>query len=287
MDQNYQTQKPDSGLSPRRNGKKRPVLFLVVALAAIIIGTFIYLQNKDRSKHTAATPAVNTFYTATYKNKPVLFFRNKSMHVSGVPADPYKGIAIRYEYATNAKHHGGDVADFREVKNPKKLFVYDSFATIENFKLSSDSTYMSISFSGGPKDSTNYLYQTNLKTGESMKIWEHELGEGTAPYNSGTAYITEFIPNEYIVFAFLQGEPPPVGQPKGVVIKNIKSGAENVLGIVGDININPSAKTVSFKAIDKVQAPCNKVKKDPQCFATDTYKMVYQPTGETFSKPLP
>ena len=112
---------------------------------------------------------------------------------------------------------------------------------------------------------------------------------GTAPYNSGTAYITNFIPDRYVVFEFLKGDPPPASAPGGVVVKNIQSGNEKVLGVVGDINLDLAGERITFKELQKAKVPCQKVdsKKDPNCFATDTYKTGHVPSGKTLSQPLP
>jgi hypothetical protein len=68
-------------------------------------------------------------------------------------------------------------------------------------------------------------------------------------------------------------------------VKNIKSGKEAVLGMVGDVIIDIEKKDVSFKRLAKTPVPCEK--NDPVCFATDTYKYAYKPGGNPLKKPLP
>ena len=287
MDQNTPNRTPVTAAVSRGNNWPSKKLMIVLSIAALVlftIGTLLYFSGNQPGVRSGA-PLENTFYTAEYNNKPVLFFRNKEMHMSGSPANPYMGRYVSYEYSANAKHHSEDYADFRRLENPKKLFSFERYATIENFVLSDDKNYMSMSFLGGTNDTTNYIYQANLKTAESKKIWENELYEGEAPFNSGTAYITNFVPDRYIVFALIKGEPAPAGVPGGVVVKNIQSGNEKVLGVVGDTKVDVTGNNIAFKSIEKVQAPC--IEKDPQCFATDTYKMVYLPSGETLTQPLP
>lgn len=194
------------------------------------------------------------------------------------------GILIEYLLPYTSAQHNQKVS-FADIENPQKLFSFEDHATIVNYIVSSDKTYLTISLVGGKSATTSYIYQVNLKTLESKKVWQHELRSGEAPYNSGFAYVTQFIPDSYLVFAFYKTEHTPADLTAGVVIKNIQSGKEKVLGTVGDIQIDPANATVSYKKLGQVRVPCEK--KDPVCFATDTYKMIYVPTGEIITEHLP
>lgn len=283
------TTMPHTPISHDPSSKKRsPLRMIMIALLVLFIGVglSLILKNYLSPQH----PQPNTLYTGLYKNQPILFFRNMEMNMMHVATQEDTVSYISYQHASNAKnHHNEDYVDFNAIQDRKALFSYERFATIENFLLSNDKNYLVISFSGGKNDTTNYIYQSNLKTGESEKLYEHELMTGVPPYNSGTAYITNFIPERYVVFQFLRGSPPPAGAPGGVVVKNIQSGSEKVLGTVGDINLDLAGEKITFKELQKIKMPCRKVdgKKDPLCFATDTYKTGFAPSGKTLSQPLP
>ena len=190
-----------------------------------------------------------------------------------------------YEKPYDLKKHPNEYVDFKDLQNPKKLFSFEGHVGIENYIVSNDKKYLLLSFLAGKKDTINYIYQINLETGESKNIWENELRLGEPPYNKGIAYVTHFIPNRYMVLAVIKSTPPPDASPEGVIVMNIQSGKETVLGVVGDITIDLKEKTVSFKELAKTPVPCEK--DDPVCFATDTYKYAYKPGGDPIMEPLP
>src|SRR5207249_2659438 len=110
------------------------------------------------------TPQENTFYVATYKNTPVLFYKFEGMMMMpGTPEGPDMGQYIPYERPYNSHKIQNEVfISFRELQNPQKLFSFERYAGIENIQLNNDKTYLAISFIGGKMDSTNYIYQVNL-----------------------------------------------------------------------------------------------------------------------------
>lgn len=284
MDENNQNQS-QTQQQPASSVRKPAIIIGAVTLLIIAMMAAIFFRTNTSVKPSDA-PDAATFYTGTLANKPVLFFKVTGMSMSGQPENPYSGMYVSFDNAAKAKYHMGDTTDFRKLKDTQKLFAFDRYASVDNFKLNEDKTKLMMSFLGGANDNMNYIYQVDLKTKESKKIWENQIFKGQAPYNGGTAYIVDFVFDKYVAFAFLKGDPPPASLPSGVIVKNIQSGAEKNIGAVNEAKISMDDHIVTFKQLGKVKAPCEKPK-DPQCFATDTYKLVYGSTGELVSTPLP
>src|SRR5579863_7878887 len=104
-------------------------------------------------------------------------------------------------------------------------------------------------------DQTNYIYQVNLDTAQTKSIWQHVERTGTPPLNTGEAYVTQFIPDRYVVFDMIIQDPTPSQMPEGTVIVNMQTGSTKILGVSGDVQINLSNNTVTYKAIQKAQVP--------------------------------
>ena len=276
----------------KTKNKKWIAIFSLVAIV-LLMSSFIFFSPRD--KKTETLPQENTFYLATQKNTPVLFYRYTGFDDIFFYQFPDKqkereqlkgviGRIITYKQTYNPRNKK-EHAKFTELTHPRKIFSFTGHPDVENILLNKEKTHLMLSFIGGKGDAINYIYQVNLKTLESKKIWEHELRSGKSPYNGGFMHLLAFIPDQYVVIAFVKSKPPPEALPAGVVIRNIQSGNNTVLGIVGDIQIHTINKTVSFKNLEKTKAPCEK--NDPVCFATDTYKFAYPPSGKTITKSLP
>ena len=54
--------------------------------------------------------------------------------------------------------------------------------------------------------------------------------------------------------------PPPAQMPEGTVIVNMQTGNAKILGVSGDVQINLSNNTVSYKAIEKAKFPVRNLK---------------------------
>jgi len=273
---------------PSNANKKAGILVVAATLLIFMVVTIIFMRTNTHKKASAA-PDLYTFYTAEVDNEPVLYFKMMDMSTDSMNPSkqiPYTGIAIPYKDGNKAKYDMGNFVDFRKLKNVKKAFGFDKFATIESLMVSEDKTKLIFSFSGGQDDNMSYIYQIDLSNNNSKKIWEHQIATGEPPYNGGIPHIVAFVPDEYVAFEFLHGDIPPTTLPSGVVVKNIKSGAEKSIGVVGDVQIDTDKKIVSYKHFDKVKLPCEKPK-DPKCFATDTFKTGYGTVGNAESQPLP
>jgi hypothetical protein len=258
------------------------IICVILAFAGII--TFQKIAQNSSNKQTAA-PQENMFYLAQKGDTPILFYRYPDLLVEHKKPSSSIGHIASFDRPYNLKKDPNEFINFDGLKNPKKLFSFEGHPGIENYQLSSDKQYLLISFVGGRTDTTNYIYQIDLKRLTTKKIWENELRTGEPPYNGGIAYITNSIPDRYVVFAIVKSAPPPEALPVSVIIKNIQSGEEKVLGVVGNTKLDLEAGTISFSELEKKPVPCGK--DDPACFATDTYKYEYQPEGEHSTQPLP
>lgn len=265
--------------------KSKQKLFIIFTIAIILITAIsIFLHN---SRQDQPIPQENTFYLATKENDPILFYRYPDLindHNNHNQSPSIGHLAI-YNKPYDPKKDSFEYVDFNILKNTKKIFTFEGHAGIENYILSEDKKYLLLSIVGGKDDATNYIYQIDLQTQKSKKVWEHTLKSGMPPYNGGIAHLLQFIPNHYIVFAIIKGNYSPEDLPIGVVISNMQSGKEKVLGVVGNTHIDLDQKLISFRKFEKTQVPCEK--NDPVCFATDTYKYVYKPGGETLIQSLP
>jgi hypothetical protein len=275
---------------PSNNANKKiGILIIAATLLILIVVTGIFLRTNMIQKKASGTPDIDTFYTATVNAEPVLFFKLADMNMNEMyPGSytPYSGVAIPYKDGNTAKYAMGNFVDFRKLKNVKKAFTFQKFATIESLMISADKSKMIFSFSGGQEDTMSYIYQVDLTNNASKKIWEHQIYTGDAPYNGGIPHIVAFIPDAYVAFAFLKGDIPPATLPSGVVVKNIKTGTEKSIGAVGEVKIDADKNVITFKKYDKVKLPCDKPK-DAKCFATDTYKTGFGTVGNVESQPLP
>lgn len=253
-------------------------------LVTVGVITFQKTMQNSNNKQTAA-PQENMFYLAQKGEANILFYRYPDLLVEHKKPSSSIGHLTFYERSYNLKKDPNQFANFDELKNPKKLFSFEGHPGIENYQLSNDKRYLSMSFVSGKTDTTNYIYQIDLQRLTTKKLWENELRTGEPPYNGGIAYITNFIPDQYIVFAIVKSAPPPEALPVSVIIKNIKSGEEKILGVVGNTKIDLETRTISFSELEKKPVPCEK--DDPACFATDTYKYEYAPEGDSSTQPLP
>lgn len=272
----------------RRLPKK---LLTVVGAFLLVFGVLMYMFIQDEAQRAnqqgvTGAPDNNTFYAGVYENTPVLFYRSEAIHESGIPANPFLGNFVAYEEPIAQQAHNTEHIDFRKVTTQKKLFTFERYAHVDSLKLSDDKSWMMLSLTGGEKDNENTIYQINLKTSQTKTVWEHELGSGERPYSVGTARILAFVPDAYLAYEMIRGQAPPIGESAGVVVRNIKSGNEKVLGTVGDVAIDEENKTVSFSRMQMAQVPCEGGN-DPVCFAKDTYKMGLKAVGAAVSEPLP
>jgi hypothetical protein len=271
----------------KKNKLKTRIIVIVIVMLIVLIGIVLLLFSANRRTF----PQLNTVYTAMYNNEPILFYKYANMITApSEPIGPSFGMYVPMDKALSPElinsMMNAQYVDFRQLQNPKKLFTFTSYATIENIRLSNDKTYMVISFIGGSMDQTNYIYQVNLKTAETKSIWQHDERTGNPPFNLGEAYVTQFIPNQYVVFDIITNNPPPGEMPEGTVILNMQTGNEKVLGVAGDVQVNLTNNKLSYKEISQVEVPCKKPR-DPVCFVGDTYKYGYEPTGETHTQALP
>lgn len=263
---------------------KKIIAAIVILLILVGIGILQLIRSKQ-SINLASDLQENTFYLAKYKNMPVLFYKFEGMMImSGDSNTSDMGQYIPYEkFYDSHKTSSQTYISFQKLQNPRKLFSFEKYASIENIQLNNDNTYLTMSFIGGNMDSTNYIYQVNLKTLESKNIWEHEIRTGNSPYNGGVAYITQFFPDRYVIFAIVKGNPPTSDLPVGVIIKNTQSGNEKVLGVAGDTQVDLKNNIVSYRILSKTKMPCEG-NSDPACFTGDKYKNVPVPTGEVFKQ---
>jgi hypothetical protein len=269
---------------PKKKNKTKKIIVLIIVILFLLIGILLFFLKRKM----APVPLEEyTFYSAIYKNEPVLFYKYPGMLLGLQPIGPYEGEYIPYTAAMSPMMMNlmmnVQYVDFRKLQNPQKLFTFDRYATIENIKLSSDNSSLMMSIVGGNSDNTNYIYQVNLKTFEGKKVWEHTLRTGISPLNQGFIYVTEFVPDSYVVFDIIQGNPPPDTSPKGTVVVNLKTGTMKSLGAVGAVSI--SANSISYKKINPQKTPCQK--NDPVCFPGDLYRYTYVPSGEVLTQPLP
>jgi hypothetical protein len=275
--------------SSKSSNKKPAILIITATLLILVVVTFIFLRTNAVQRKASDAPDTDTFYTATVNSEPVLFFKVADMNMNEMyPGQytPYAGVAIPFKDGNTAKYAMGNYVDYRKLKNVKKITSFQKFAAVESLMLSEDKSKMIFSFSGGENDNMSYIYQVNLKNNGSQKIYEHQIYTGDAPYNGGIPHIVAFVPDAYVAFEFLKGDIPPATLPSGVVVKNIKTGAEKSIGVVGDIKIDTDKKVVTYKKFDNIKLPCDKPK-DTKCFATDTFKTGYGTVGNSESQPLP
>ena len=274
---------------PPPANKKTGIIIVAATLLILLVVTIIFLRTSVVQKKASDAPDESIFYTATYKGEPVLFFKVKDFSMNDMSPQtqiPYTGVAIPYKDGNTAKYAMGNFVDFRKLQNVKKVFSFEKFATVESLLVSNDKKDMIFSYSGGKDDNMSYIYEVDLTTNKNKKIWEHQIFTGDAPYNGGIPHIVAYVPDAYVAFEFLKGDIPPATLPSGVVVKNIASGAEKNIGVVGDVTIDADKKVVSYKKFNKVKLPCEKPK-DPKCFATDTFKVGFGTVGKSESQPLP
>ena len=260
---------------------------IIIILAALLLVGFVLIRNiQDSPNGTQTSLQKNVFYLATHKDKPVIFYSYEGIIVPEAQKSPSAGHFIEYDPFDIGHQHDKSFVDFQKLHNPQKLFTFDHYAAIVNVQMNDEKTHFAMSYIGGPMDATNYIYQIDRKTLQEKKIWEHELRSGDFPYNGGMAYVNKLIADKYVVFSIIKGSNPLQELPAGVVVKNLQSGAEKVLGVAGDLQIDLKNKSVSYKIISETKVLCEG-ENDPDCFAGDTYKRGYAPSGQVLTQPLP
>ena len=281
--------------SKKKKINKITILIVSIILLVLICSLFV-LKNIFLD-----LPQPDTFYLATYGGEPVIYFRGEDtktmvwmMYMMGQMSLSmqnneyyYMGNVVDFENDSQSQPiREMNTIDFRKLQNPRKLFVYDRYATFINVLENPDKTYIVFSYNGGPSDETNYIYQVNLKTLESKELWQHQIYMSSPPFNKGAAFVMQFIPDKYVVFDIVANNPPPAELPAATVIVNMQTGIEKTLTPAGDIHINLNTNTFSYKLLGKTPILCEKPT-DPVCFPTDKYKWGFEPLGNTLTQSLP
>ncbi len=129
----------------------------------------------------------------------------------------------------------------------------------------------------------------------TRKLWSHEIGNpNLKEYDGyyGYALIDQVVQDKYMVFAIRDCTACSPYSPDGaVVVLNLDSLNEVYLGLVGNVQIDPNTKTVSYqnkvpqkRSCEDCTGFCPNVVQETDGSLRET---VLVPSGTPITKPLP
>lgn len=302
----------NQSLSTQKKSKINYWMISTVVLLALFLGTIsLYFLNLDaqrklstrelspttvKSNIPTGTPSTtdvsdviplkNNLYLGIYQGKDVLFLTTD--YLSG-----YSEGAIRKTSQTIGKlvvmgGVGYHPFDYTKLQNPKRIFTAtEKIANVNNFAFNNEKSfiYVSLNYRDNPSQQTSKIYQVNLNSLASKELWVHGVN-GDKYAHKGAAGVDKVFNDEYLTLWIYICDGCEQVYPRGIVLLNIQTKKEKYLGEVGDIKIDLSAKTVSYKKINSFTEPC-----EPSTGELDScaagQRTVYKPSGQVFTESLP
>jgi hypothetical protein len=225
-------------------------------------------------------PKVNQFYLGTLLGKPVLFIRVPGQE-SAWRSEPFLGSVIDEE--------GNDQwrFDLREIEAPSPILAGESEPIAYNFRVDpvTHLIYLS-SFYINPAIQIGYVKNPIIEIDQSSRtqrqVWLYETGQDKYPGYKGGGFLAQAM-GGFLVLDLYPCFACDSYAPRPVLIVNTTTGAEQLLGLVGDVQLKVSDQVVEYRRLEPTRQKCDP---NPICEA-DGYMTIYEPAGEVISAPLP
>lgn len=309
-----------------KRSKVNPWMISTAALGfLLILLTFFYVRNlkiqvkeeipANQAKLQSPTPTVdnqntmpqkNTLYLGQYEGKEVIFYTNDLADEGGTGAG---GVKIEGGPYTGAMAAVGNKSlgysnpyDFRQIVNPKKIAInFPSLIGLvvdAKYGTKNDILYVSLILDSRQESSQQYsssknlVYKIILGSMDKQLVWSTELKEGIYNDNdtdfAGAADINQVVEDKYLMLSIgLCFDCSPYSEKRGMLVLNINSRKEKFLGMVGDIIVNTTNNTVTYKKLEAITEQCP----TDTAYCNDSIgngqRHVYKPTGQLVSEALP
>ena len=225
-------------------------------------------------------PEVNQFYLGTLLGQPVLFVRTSGQQ-SALASEPYLGMVM------DEKGYGQSPYDLRQMDYAQPVFLSTSDPSSFSFQVDTVTRRLYLSlFYYNLADRPGYLresiFEVDSKTSAQRQVWSYESDQDQYPGYQGGALIKQAA-DGCLVLELLPCFACDAYEPRPALIVNTATGAERLLGLVGDVRLKVSEKVVEYRRLEPTRQKCDP---NPICDA-DGYMTIYEPAGEVISAPMP
>jgi len=246
-------------------------------------------------------PQEKTFYWDDYTR---VFFMRRSDEYGHYPNDPNQGTAWHYEedrvefpFDFQKLHHPrvvltseGDI-DFGK-QDASRQFVYMWNRLSQTQACSDDPVAQQLArcSPGAVSVSTFFdqLVEFDLTTRSQRVIWTREIPSAAYPEFWGRTQIDQVAGSSasggrFLLLRLLDNDAEP-SPPDGILVLNAETGKEKFLNLVGDVALDVRAQVVFYRNLLPFREKCDP---SPGCELEGGYRIVYDPTGDVLSEPLP
>ena len=127
----------------------------------------------------------------------------------------------------------------------------------------------------------NSLLQIDMNGSSAKEIWTNNIGSKKYPKAEGATYLEQVADDKYVAFS-IDDCYACSGSPVGTIILNINTKNEKYYEMIGDLQFNLEANSLSYKKLSPFQEPCEP---GPSC--DNGQRKVMKPAGQTFTENLP
>jgi hypothetical protein len=233
-------------------------------------------------------PLVNTVYLGTFNGEDAIFNTSSDLQKyfeNGIEeSSPLIGELTLSE---NVEHI--QPFDFRNLENPQQLAsLQGRLAGPANFIFdrSREQLYISLIFHDDAVPmGRNSIYRMVLATHEYQEVWKNEVGTPNKYGENylGNAILTQVKGNYLVMGIYPCYACDGTSSPSDIVLLNINTRAERVLGTIGNVSIDLAMNKVSYQNLVETKAVCG----DPSPVCNDGYQLIYTPAGDVIEESLP
>lgn len=263
------------------------ILFVMCALPACAPASSIAATTTDTP--TAPTtpviavqiPLINTLYLGVVEGQDAIFVTDSEVQQNS--GDPYSGKL------TTADAYYRQPFSFVDLENPRELFsVPGQTVTIVNFVFDREKAglYVAVAafdeaWPGGSAIAT--VYEVLPEAPGFRALWFNYIRGDSNRYSGyeGVAHVDQ-VQGNYMVISLMPCYGCEPHLPWLVLVNNTTSGAEKVLGQVGNVAIDIERRIVTYQNLAPVQTPC-----EPSPGCDNGYRTDYAPAGQVLEEALP
>lgn len=290
------------------------ILIIVIMLVGIVVVGYFTLNqnsfrppllNQNKTSQIETTPALEVsmenlidetksqgglLFLGTYniegskESKWAVFTTNserRNAYLEGRTKFPYIGSGVELYF--------GDIMDLKEIRDLNEIYVdereikgvVDVYQALQNNKV-----YATLYYPQGPesKYEIDEIHQIDTSNMETTKVWEFVRGSDKyvgQKIGGGYAIIENVVQDKYILISISTCKECNAPYWPNSLLYNIKNQNEKILGVVGNVTIDPQTGTVKYQKVELVD--CGE--EDSCIIESGTKKEV--PTGPIITEELP
>lgn len=245
------------------------------------------LQTVISSQPTVdAIPQENSLYLGTYQNKDAIFITDKEKQKYYENGEQKTSVYIGE--LTTAKTGGYTPFDYKQLISPvriltnpeKSIYAVNSLVTNKAKSM----VYVSLNYlkpGSQYPDLQNSILQIRTDGLQAQQIWAYDIGSDKYGKARGATYLEQVFNDQYLSFV-IDDCYACSGSPIGTIILNIITGNERYYEMVGDVEVDLSNNTLSYKNLSPFQQAC-----EPGMGCDNGQKTVMKPSGQTLTDSLP